>query len=268
VTPETNPSLPDIVGGVAAALAIAAALLGAIRWLYRHHRRNKLLDRLRTEVRELDRLDRLLGHSTMQMDQLFTKGFPWAGYAIFDGEMGDHLNTLQQIAGQTADLAARVRALNAQGADERLRGDIEGVAQGLRQVTPLYIWGIVDTYRRAGTDSISTGYGNDEESDDLNEDEVHDTDDIDNEDEGWSPMMVQIPLSATGREPTRVLKFEHRSQVRDLRLDLRVLFRSIVTRLDMDDLKHAPFASWPIDTAESYQDEAELRAHLTIPYES
>lgn len=258
-TPADPTSLPDIIGGVAAAVAIAGALYGLIVWTYRHYRRWKLRDQLRTGVREITRLDDLLRKTTWDMDQLFSKGFPWAGYAIFIGGLGDNLNTLQQIAGEIADVMAGVRALEAGGAEDRLRGDVEAIADGLRRVTPLYIWGIVHSYRTAGTTAITESLPPDDGPNDS---------DFDDEDanEEWS-MTVQIPPSATGREPTRTLKLEDRETVRDLRLALRVLFRSVTARLDMNDLKDAPFAAWPIDMAESYQNEAKLRAHLTIPYE-
>jgi hypothetical protein len=266
------PSMFDIVGGIAAAAALGGAIYGLAAWGYRAYRRRKLLAELKKETREIRRLDELLRKTTWDMEQLFSKGFPWAGYAIFIGEMGDHLNTLQGIAGETGDVMARVRALEADGADERLRSDVERIADGLRRVTPLYIWGIVQSYRTAGTTAITAAHPpNDDDdvpsgeiADDLESDQ---TTERDAEDEEWAPLMVQIPPSATGREPTRTLKYEDRAKVRDLRLALRVLFRSVASRLQMDDLKNVPFAAWPIDMAEAYHEEAKLRSHLTIPYE-
>lgn len=231
----------ELIGGISAALAIAAALFGTVTWLYRHFRRKKLLTHLSNEVRAVQRIDDTLRDRTWKMERLFTDGFPWTGYAIFTGAMGDHLDTLQGTAREVGDVVARTRALDASGADERLRLDVERLAEGLRQVIPLYIWGIVSSYRG---NSLTT----------------------ENEKEATKQGLVRIPASATGREPTRTLRFDDRAMVRDLRLHLRVLFRSITMRLRLEDLDDAPFATWPIDMAEAYEEEARLRGDLTVPY--
>lgn len=233
-----DPSNLELVGGIAAALAIAGALFGSLAWVYRYVRRKSLLARLRDELRTIQRIDDTLRDATWKMEQLFSNGFPWGGYAIFTGEMGDHLTTLQRLAREAGDAVARTRALDAAGADERLRLDVEGLAEGLRQVVPLYIWGIVSSYRghyRTNERAAKKG-------------------------------LVHIPPSATGREPTRTLRLDDRATVRDLRLHLRVLFRSITMRLKIDDLDDVAFAAWPIDMAEAYQEEAKLRADVTVPY--
>ena len=242
-TPQ-GPSVLELVGGIAAALAIAGAFGGALAWLYRYIRRRHLLSRLREEVREIQEIDRELREATMDMERLFSDGFPWAGYAIFTGEMGKHLDTLQGLAQQAGDAVARTRALDANGADERLRADAEQVGEGLRRVIPLYIWGIVSSYRgnyptpkKVASKAAEQG-------------------------------LVHIPPSATGREPTRTLRYDDRPLVRDLRLHLRVLFRSVVMRLKLEDLNDIHFAAWPIDMAEAYQEEAKLRSHLSVPYEN
>jgi hypothetical protein len=195
-----------------------------------------------TSYAEVRRIDDSLRDATWKTELLFSNGFPWAGYAIFTGEMGDHLNTLQRLAREAGDAVARTRAFDAPGADERLRSDVERLAEGLRQVIPLYIWGIVSSYR-----------GNYPTPEKVSRKAAK---------EG----LVHIPPSATGREPTRTLRLDDRGRVRDLRLHLRVLFRSVIMRLDLVDLKDAPFGFWPIDMAEAYQEEADLRVDLTIPY--
>lgn len=239
-----EPAILELVGGIAATLAIAGALFATLTWVYRHVRRKKLLARLRDELRTVQRIDDTLRDATWKMEQLFSDGFPWAGFAIFTGEMGHHLNTLQRLVRDAGDAVARTRALDAAGADERLRIDVERLAEGLRQVIPLYIWGIVSSYR-----------GNYPTSEQIAKKAAK---------EG----LVHIPPSATGREPTRTLRLDDRATVRDLRLHLRVLFRSITLRLNLRDLDDGAFAAWPIDMAEAYQEEATLRVDLTVPYET
>lgn len=240
---EEAPSLFEIVGGVAGAVAVVAAALGAARGMHRRYQRWRLKEKLRSHVRELLRLDELLRETTMSMDRLFSEGFPWAGYAIFTGEMGRHLQTLQSVASHTADAVADVRSLDASGPEERLRSDVERLAAGLRSVVPLYIWGIVNSYRG--------GFPTPEKVRNRAAEEG----------------VVRIPPSATGREATRVLRGEDRARVRDLRLDLRVLCRTVTKRLKLDDEKDEGFALWPIDMAESYQ-EPSRRSGVTIPFEA
>ncbi|HYI44526.1 MAG TPA: hypothetical protein VE174_03570 [Actinomycetota bacterium] len=271
-TPAVAPSLFEIVGGVAAAVAIAGSLFGLGRAAYRRFRRRQFLGRLRGHVTRIRELDELVRSATWDMELLFSKGLPWRGYAIFSDELGDHLNTLQRVAGDTADVVAEIRALDALGADERLRQDVEGLAEGLRRVVPLYIWGIVASYRKAYSISQSIRHpGNDgeEEDDETSIGAKGDEEDLDEEesDDDWKPMMVWIPPSATGREPARTLRTEDRARVRDLRLDLRVLYRSVTLRLGMPDIRDKRFAAWPLDMVDAYKGEAKLRSKLVIPYE-
>ena len=231
--------LGEIIGGVAAALAIVSALLIALRWGYQTFRRRQLLDYLRNAVQELHLLDRTLRETIVTMEHGFSAGFDWTGYAVFTGTLRDCLQGLQEVVVGASDLTARLRSLDATGADERLRRDVETIADGIRRVAPLYIWGIVRSYR-APTPRTDDARG------------------------GWR---VHIPPTATGREPARTLREQDREKVREVRLSLRILFRTLTHRLNMPEFQREGFALWPTYMAEAYTDVADLKHTDLIPYE-
>ena len=89
--------LINIVGGVAAAIAIVSAIFITLRWAYATFKRHRLRGSLREAVRELHRLDNGMRESVVAAEKLFSEGFEWTGYAVFTGPFFDNLQRLQLV---------------------------------------------------------------------------------------------------------------------------------------------------------------------------
>lgn len=134
----------EILGAVAAALAVVSGLGQGVRIL-----------RLRRSRRRLrDLLDRLVGQDAqlrrvvVAVDEQLWEGPGWTGWAIWPESIRDYLFELRATARTTERLVAEIRAIWADGPLARVRDDLEAIADTMREVSLLYARGAVGFYRR------------------------------------------------------------------------------------------------------------------------
>lgn len=110
-----------LVGAITGAISLAATGYALVRWW----KARRVRDRLEISVARLMRQERRLGGVILELDQRLATRSDWAGWARWPMHLGGQLTYASGLADEAEREEALVRALNAQGADERLRQDIE-----------------------------------------------------------------------------------------------------------------------------------------------
>jgi hypothetical protein len=146
------------------------------------------------------------------LDAAFTTGVGWAGWEIWPHALGGRITYLDgTIDGLERDRAA-IRAIDATGSTERLRQDIERMAEILRTVATTYRAGTIESYRLCNGEPIPSG--------------------------------------AAGREDTPALGSNPGWKVGELRDEFTLLARTVRHRLDDEHGAERLTARWPITRAE------------------
>jgi hypothetical protein len=142
------------IGVIAAAVGIVASAGSAMRWVRARWQRTRTLRNRLLQVEHEN--GRLAGAATVISERMIA-GITWQGWRIPPPELEDHLDTLRDTDRALERLHARVRAMRAEPAVERLRADIEEAVSALRRGVDLYRQGTWATYRQAAADDRLPG---------------------------------------------------------------------------------------------------------------
>ncbi len=143
------------IGVVTGALAMAAAFqAGYRRWKAAHVRK-----RLAVSVGRLIRQQHRLGGVVIELDRKLAAGTGWAGWSIWPDTISGQLTYLESLLDEAEREEAMVRSLDASGADERLRQDIEEMHQVLVAVARAAIEGTTGAYQASSGDAVPSSPG-------------------------------------------------------------------------------------------------------------
>jgi hypothetical protein len=204
--------LGEAVSTAASAVAIAGTGLALVQWV----RARRARGRLGQWARKLHRFDRRVVACVGELDAVFDEGPGWAGWAIWPDSLRDMLAYLDDTIDQLERASAELRAIDAPGAVERLRVDVEQMATVLRLAAVTYRAGAIESYRESSGEAI--------------------------------------PMGATGREPTPVLGSNSTAELGALRDEFTLLARTVADRLGDEEHAEKYRAVWPIARAECLRD--------------
>lgn len=146
-------SFVAILGGVASALAIGSAIVGATLWWQQRRVRH----RLATLTHRVLRIDRRLVALAVELDGLLAQGVGWHGIAIEPPLLRGHLNYLWAQIDELERHRAVVRSLTGRGATDRIRETVEDAIEILRLASVIYFDGSMETYRSAEGQPVPPG---------------------------------------------------------------------------------------------------------------
>jgi hypothetical protein len=141
-----------LVGAVASAVGVVAAALAAIRWW----RVRRVRQRLAVAVGRLVRQERRLGRLIIDLDRQLTMGGAWEGWSQWPAYLGGQLTYASGLADEAEREEALVRALDADGAVERLRQDVEEMHQVLHKVAMACLDGTIAAYRNSEGEPVAS----------------------------------------------------------------------------------------------------------------
>lgn len=133
----------EVLGGVAAALALYEGVIRASRWM----RWRRTLHTLEATFRNLGRTESRLRHVVADIEGQLAEGAGWAGWDVWPDPLTKPLTHLTGSIGTLDEIIAIVRSLVADEARERLRADIEQLSRCMRRAATLYLHGTLHTYR-------------------------------------------------------------------------------------------------------------------------
>lgn len=185
-------------------MAIAAAFLQLARWL------RGLLARkqIRSKLQVLCGLDAELREVVISLDSAFTAGTGWRGMVEFPAALKTLIDRLLSQRQELDRVIAAIRAIWAEGANERARASVEEAAEGLREAVEVYMAGAREKY----LDSM----GN------------------------------PIPHGATGRGYTHAIPTGVEESMQRFRRKVRENLRSAVLQLGPSELEDQALAVWPV----------------------
>ena len=137
------------IGVIAAAVGIVASVGSAMRWVRARWQRTRTLRNRLLQVEHNN--EKLVGAATAISERMLD-GITWQGWRVPPPELEGHLDVLGETDRALERLHARVRAMRAEDAVERLRADIEQAVAALRRGVDLYRQGTWATYRAAAVD--------------------------------------------------------------------------------------------------------------------
>ncbi len=137
------------IGVIAAAVGIVASVGSAMRWVRARWQRTRTL---RDRVLQVEHENGRLVAAAVAISEKMLDGITWQGWRIPPPELEAHLDVLRETDRALERLHARVRAMRAENAVERLRADIEQAVAALRRGVDLYRQGTWATYRAAAED--------------------------------------------------------------------------------------------------------------------
>lgn len=142
-----------VLGGVASAVAIWAALVGVWRfgraWLQRRS--------LRESIRQAQSAAASLRSTVIQIDHSMSEGVGWAGWAIWPERLESHIRSLDELILDAEGAAARVRGVDVEARLERLRADVEDCWLLVVRASEIYRSGVVSNYRAVEGKPIPPG---------------------------------------------------------------------------------------------------------------
>lgn len=133
----------EIIGGVAAGLAVIQGISFALAFLRRRHIRN----RLQATLARFITLDRRLTALVAEITWRLRDGVGWEGWAIWPEPLAAHLTHLRGLINWLERGMATTRALDADASLERLRIDVEELGDLLREVAETYFRGTISAYQ-------------------------------------------------------------------------------------------------------------------------
>lgn len=204
----------------------AAAVVTTVRHVFRRVRAGRTRRRIHELLRRIRRIELRLSALAAELDNRLGRGVTWAGLDIWPIELRGHLVYVRALLEEAERSEAMLRALDASGADERLRADVERLYVIFRQVGREYIDGSMKTYRQHFGEPIE--------------------------------------MSAGGREVTLTLADESASAINDLRDEFTTLMRTCLYRLEADEHAEEYGVYWPIQRFE-VERVAELDVWATEP---
>jgi hypothetical protein len=134
------------IGVIAAAVGIVASIGSAMRWVRARWQRTRTL---RKRLDQVEHENATLARTATAISQVMLDGITWKGWRIPPPELEAPLDILRETDRALERLHARVRAMRAEEAVERLRADIERAIAALRRGVDLYRQGTWATYREA-----------------------------------------------------------------------------------------------------------------------
>lgn len=137
------------IGVIAAAVGIVASVGSAMRWVRARWQRTRTL---RNRLLQVEHENGKLVAAAVAISEKMLAGITWRGWRVPPPELEDHLVVLRETDRALERLHARVRAMRAEDAVERLRADIEQAVAALRRGVDLYRQGTWATYREAADD--------------------------------------------------------------------------------------------------------------------
>lgn len=135
------------VGVTSSGVAIVAALAGVLLATRRWSRRRAVSVKLAGHLGRLAKIDRRIAALAVDLEQRQTEGTGWGGWDLPPPHLQSHWTYLDGLQGELEFTIAEVRALDAEVSGERLRGDVEELADVLRRVARLYRAGSAASYR-------------------------------------------------------------------------------------------------------------------------
>lgn len=197
------------VGAVASAIAIASALYGTVVWW----RQRRVLGELGSLAQRLLRVDRRLVALAVDVDALLAKGVGWHGVEIEPPMLRGHRDYMWAQIDELERARARVRALAARGATERIRETVEEAIETLRRACVVYFDGTMTAYQEA--------------------------------------QGVPMPPGATGRDPTAVLhESPDAGDLPELRKSMELAVRTVAHQLERPGVAEGYRCRWPLTRAE------------------
>jgi hypothetical protein len=140
------------IGVIAAAVAIVASVGSMMRWVRARWQRTRTL---RNRLDRVEQENAALVRTATAISRAMIEGITWRGWRIPPPELEAHLDALRETDRALERLHARVRAMRAEPAVERLRADIEAAIAALRRGVDLYRQGTWVTYRKAAQEGGS-----------------------------------------------------------------------------------------------------------------
>lgn len=137
------------VGATSSAFAIVIGLRGAVLAVTRWFRQRSVARDLRARLGRLAKLDTRLAAVAVDLEDLQTQGTGWGGWDLPPRNLGAYWTYLVGLQEELEFTIAEVRAIDAEGPSERLRADIEELADVLRRAAELYESGSAAAYRAA-----------------------------------------------------------------------------------------------------------------------
>jgi hypothetical protein len=146
---------PVLVGAIAAALSIVGSGYGGMHWW----KARRVRTRLEISVGRLQRQEHRLGGVIRELDRRLAEGPGWAGWSVWPDKLGGELTYAAALADEAEREEAMVRSLDARGADERLRRDVEELHRVLSRVASACVEGTLDANRSSNGDPIPSSPG-------------------------------------------------------------------------------------------------------------
>jgi hypothetical protein len=129
------------------ALTGAIALSGTALACLRRWRARQVRTRLDLSVERIHRQQHRLGGAIIETDRRLQLGTDWAGWSKWPPQLAGELAYLSGLADEAEREESIVRSLEASGADERLRQDVEEMHQVIYRLANACIDGTVAAYR-------------------------------------------------------------------------------------------------------------------------
>lgn len=147
-----------LIGAITGAITIVgSAVAGRAHW-----RARRVRTHLAASVGRIHRQQHRLGGVIIEVDRRLQKGTEWAGWSRRPKQLAGELAYLSGLADEAEREESIVRSLNAHGADERLRQDIEEMHQVIYRVAIASYDGTVAAYRKGHGRPIPCSAGGDE----------------------------------------------------------------------------------------------------------
>lgn len=202
----------EVIGAAASAVALAGTSIGVGRW-WRTRRVHRLLTMW---VGKLLRYDRRIVALVGELDVAFDAGVGWTGHSIWPHELGGRIAYFDGLIDDLERARAELRAIDASGGTERLRADVERMAEVLRAAARTYRAGTIESYRDSNGAAIQYG--------------------------------------ASGRDVAPTLGSNSISEFGAVRDEFTLLARTVAYRLGEEDRAEGYRAIWPVFRGECVAD--------------
>lgn len=153
---QTAPMLTEwvlLTGAFTGTVAVVTTARSTSRHVAARRRRDQLAEWLKRALRIQARLSALAA----ELDDYFVAGVTWAGYEIWPFEVRGHIYYLDGLIDEAERNEAAVRALDTDGANERLRADVEQLYVLFRMAATQYLDGSRACYQDSGGAPLEVG---------------------------------------------------------------------------------------------------------------
>lgn len=197
--------------GTISAIAASTVIAAFLLSAWKGWQNRQRRQRLWEHLHRLVRLDRRLVALVVEVDQALGRGVGWIDRDTVPPALGGYVIYLQALIAELEITAADLSAMEANGAVERIRSDLVLLAQRLREAMNMYLTGMLATYRQS----------------------------------------CGVPVAYRPRSCTVVLRAEDVTRARELRLQARLLFRTLLRRLRGEHFWNDYECEWPIEVRPS-----------------